>query len=197
MHHAHPIAGEQRGQCEQHRGDAQARVDDDVQNEMMVKVDERHHDRHRGEEQQCGQRPRLVEAEHRPGHHCGECHAGQAFDQRVAHGDGLLAMAAFRAEHQPGDDGDVVVPCDLRLAVGAEAAFGVHDADVVGYAPDHHVEERADDGADHQRGDHHHHGGGGVEQQMRLRVHAITSPYTWRRFPWRSRIPCIGRLRAW
>ena len=80
-----------------------------------------------------------------------ERQSAQRFHNRVTYGDRFFAMPAFRAEHQPRNDGNIVIPCDRGFAVRAETAFRIYQADVVGHAPNHHVQKRSENAADYQR----------------------------------------------
>ena len=126
----YPLPRAQRGHGQQHYGGDQRGQEHHVEDEMVVQIDERYDygyacERH-GQKSQSAER----------------------FDQRIACGDRLLAVPAFRAKHQPGDDRNVVIPCDLRFAFRTEAAFRIGDADAVWHAPDHHIQKRSEDAAD-------------------------------------------------
>ena len=137
---------------------------------MFVDVDERDHDAQPCEVECGGQHPCRIQVD------CGsqDCEHGhesaEQLDRRVASGNRFLAVAALAVEYEEGNDRDVVVPADLRLAVRAEAAFRVHDADAVGHAPDDHVEKRADEAPEHERDDGQHHGGDTVAVRARVQM---------------------------
>ena len=133
---------------QQHYGGDQRGQEHHVEDEMVVQIDERYDYGHACERIQFRQRPRRVGTEQPARGHGQKSQSAERFDQRIACGDRLLAVPAFRAKHQPGDDRNVVIPCDLRFAFRTEAASRIGDADVVWHAPDHHIQKRSEDAAD-------------------------------------------------
>ena len=93
---------------------------------------------------------------------CGYGKEGQSakrFDQRISCGNRFLAVSAFRAECQPGKDGNIVIPSDWRFAFRTKATFRIGDAYVVRHTPYHYIQERSEDTADDQRGHQQYHHG--------------------------------------
>ena len=144
----YPLPRAQRGHGQQHYGGDQRGQEHHVEDEMVVQIDERYDYGHACERIQFRQRPRRVGTEQPARGHGQKSQSAERFDQRIACGDRLLAVPAFRAKHQPGDDRNVVIPCDLRFAFRTEAAFRIGDADVVWHAPNHRIQERSEDAAD-------------------------------------------------
>ena len=84
-----------------------------------------------------------------------EVGAGEELDDGVHGRDGEAAVAAFAAEEEPTEDGDVVVGLDGCLAARA-AGGGANDGESFGDARDANVEEAADDDAEEEeeKGNH-------------------------------------------
>ena len=73
--------------------------------------------------------------------------AGNGFDDWIARGNGLFAVAAFAREHDPAENGDIVVPRQGMLA-GRAARAGVNQRLSARQAVDHDIKKAADAGAE-------------------------------------------------
>jgi len=90
----------------------------------------------------CGRFDHVAEYEE-----CGEEKCGECFDERVLDADFGEAASAFSSESEPPDDGEVFVPGEGSVTVGAVRTWG-DEVFTGGEAEDDDVEERTDDGSE-------------------------------------------------
>ena len=81
--------------------------------------------------------------------------AGGELDERVHRGDGEGAGAAFSAEPEPAQNGNVIVGLDGRMAARAAGA-GRDDGEAFRDARDAHIQKAADHDAEKEKGEEDH-----------------------------------------
>jgi hypothetical protein len=116
-----------------------------IRNDLVLQVDEGDHHQGRAEQKQDQKRKRRPESEKK--RQCQQ--AVKQFDQRILDGYVLTAAAAFPAQQQVTDQGDVVIPADAVITVGTMG--GRRDNRFpLGQAADADIEKRADNHAENQ-----------------------------------------------